>query len=59
MSGDLCSSPFCNDLAMPAQELCAGCIADRQAERQQMAEDTRRLTEHREELILEEDESHQ
>ena len=31
--GDLCS---CGDLALPGHELCAGCLADRQAERAQV-----------------------
>lgn len=57
--GDLCSSPFCGDLALPAQDLCAGCIADRQAERQQMADDVRELTERQDELILTQEESFQ
>ena len=41
---DLCSSPFCGDIALPGHDLCAGCIADLQAEREQIAAEARRLT---------------
>lgn len=42
--GDLC---VCGDLALPGQDWCAGCLADRQAERAQIeAEVAVRTAEH-------------
>jgi hypothetical protein len=52
---DLCSSPFCADIALPGQELCAGCLADLQAERAQRDDETARLTtEHEARIAAEE-----
>lgn len=44
MAGDLCSSAHCSDLAQPAHDLCAGCLADLQAERDQVSREAVRLT---------------
>ena len=43
--GDLCS---CGDLALPGQELCAGCLADRQAERAHVEREAAERTEQHE-----------
>jgi len=39
--GDMCA---CGDIALPGRDLCGGCLADLQAERQRIADEARRLT---------------
>lgn len=41
---DLCASSYCSDLALPAQDLCSGCTADLQAERERVSVEAARLT---------------
>lgn len=43
--GDLC---VCGDLALPGHEQCAGCLADRQAERAQVERRAVEVTEQHE-----------
>jgi len=41
---DLCCSRFCQDIALPGRDYCAGCETDQQAERERIADEARRLT---------------
>lgn len=49
--GDMCSSPHCSDLALPGQELCFGCTADREAERIQIEREVAARTEAHQALV--------
>lgn len=48
---DLCASPFCHDIASPGRDLCAGCHADLEAERDRVEAEVRRLTVEHELLV--------
>lgn len=48
---DLCASSFCQDVALPGHDLCAGCLTDRQAERAEADERAARLTAEFEERV--------
>ncbi len=53
--GDLCEAKHCNDLAHPGSDLCAGCIADRQAERELTMQAAAALTAENEAHIIDAD----
>jgi len=46
--GDLCA---CGDLALPGQDLCSGCLADRQVERAAVVRDVAVRTAEHEALV--------
>lgn len=53
--GDMCASLHCSDLALPGHELCAGCYADVQVERDRVDAEAARLTaEHQERVEAQE-----
>lgn len=52
--GDVC---VCGDIALPGQDMCAGCLADLQASRAQIDEQARAATEDHERRILDEEQA--
>lgn len=52
--GDIC---LCGDIALPGQDMCAGCLADLQASRAQVDQSAREATAEHERRVLDQEEA--